>query len=218
MAGPGATLLLASASPRRHELLARLGLEFEVRVADLDETPLPGEDPAAYVARLAMAKAEAVADAAIEPNVVVVGADTTVVVDGEILGKPADDADAARMLRRLAGRTHEVLTGVAVVTRAEGLDDGAGSAALAAARSAAVDVAITEVAFTPMADAEVDWYVATGEPHDKAGAYAVQGRGAAFVASIAGSPDNVIGLPLALTRRLLAEAGVDALGPISRPS
>ena len=218
MGSPGARLLLASASPRRRELLARLGLEFEVRVADLDETPLPGEDPRTYVARLAAAKASAVADAAPEPNVVVVGADTAVVVDGHLLGKPADDADAARMLRLLSGRTHEVLTGVAVVERADGFDDAAGGTALLPARSAAVDVAVTEVTFAELGDGDVAWYVASGEPADKAGAYAVQGRGAVFVTSIAGSPDNVIGLPLALTRRLLEAAGVAALGPVSRPS
>lgn len=208
MAGPHARLLLASASPRRHELLARLGIEFEVRVADLDETPLPGEEPRAYVARLAEAKARAVADVAPEPAVVVIGADTAVVVDGHLLGKPVDDADAARMLRLLSGRTHQVLTGVAVAVAGSG----------AASSEAAVDVAVTDVTFTSMSDADIAWYVASGEPADKAGAYAVQGRGAVFVTSISGSPDNVIGLPLALTRRLLEAAGHPGLGSVSRPS
>lgn len=207
MAGPGATLLLASASPRRQELLARLGLPFEVRVADLDETPLPHEDPRAYVARLAAAKAEVVADAAPEAHVVVIGADTAVVVDGQLLGKPVDDTDAARMLRLLSGRSHQVLTGVAVAV--------ARSADASAVR---VDVAATEVTFAPLSDDDIAWYLASGEPVDKAGAYALQGRGAVFVASIDGSPDNVIGLPLALTRRLLEDAGHPGLGPVSRPS
>jgi septum formation protein len=135
--------------------------------------------------------------------VVVVGADTAVVVDGHLLGKPADDVDAARMLRLLSGRTHQVLTGVAVVV---------------GGRSTAVDVAVTEVTFAPLSDDDIAWYVASGEPVDKAGAYAVQGRGAVFVTSIFGSPDNVIGLPLALTRRLLELAGHPGLGSVSRPS
>lgn len=210
--------MLASASPRRHELLARLGLPFEVRVADLDETPFPHEDPRAYVARLAAAKAEAVADAAPEAHVVVVAADTAVVVDGHLLGKPVDDPDAARMLRLLSGRTHQVLTGVAVAARADGFDDPAGGTALLPARSITVDVAVTEVTFAELSDDDIAWYVASGEPADKAGAYALQGRGAVFVASIHGSADNVIGLPLALTRRLLEDAGHPGVGPVSRPS
>ncbi|MBX3284928.1 MAG: septum formation inhibitor Maf [Actinobacteria bacterium] len=217
MSRPGPAVVLASGSPRRRELLARLGIGFEVRVADLDETPLLGEAPRDYVARLAAAKAEAVAAAAPEADVVVLGADTTVVADGQILGKPLDDDAAARILRLLSGRTHEVLTGVAVVRRAGGGVDPAG-VALAPARSVAVEVAATAVTFAELSDADVAWYVATGEPADKAGAYAVQGRGAVFVTSISGSPDNVIGLPLALARRLLEDAGVEALGSVSPPS
>lgn len=205
MGSSGSRLLLASASPRRHELLARLGIEFEVRVADLDETPLPGEEPRAYVTRLAAAKARAVADVAPEPEVVVIGADTAVVVDGHLLGKPVDDADAARMLRLLSGRTHQVLTGVAVAGPVD-------------PPPALVDVAVTDVTFASLSDDDIAWYVASGEPADKAGAYAVQGRGAVFVTSISGSPDNVIGLPLALTRRLLEAAGHPGLGSVSRPS
>lgn len=218
MGSPGATLILASASPRRRELLARLGLAFEVRVADLDETPLADEDPGGFVSRLAVAKAEAVAEACPEPNVAVIGADTAVVVDHHLLGKPADDADAARMLRLLSGRTHQVLTGVAVVSRADGFDDAAGGSALLPARSASLEVASTEVTFGPLSDADIAWYVATGEPADKAGAYALQGRAAGFVTAISGSPDNVIGLPLAVTRRLLEAEGIASLGPVSRPS
>lgn len=219
MAGPGARLLLASASPRRHELLARLGLDFEVRVADVDETPFAEEPPRTYVARLAMAKARAVVDSAPEPDVVAIGADTAVVVDGHLLGKPVDDADAARMLRLLSGRTHEVLTGVAVAVRAEGVDDDGRAGELPSGSvDVEVDVAVTEVTFASLTDEEIAWYVASGEPADKAGAYAVQGRGAVFVTSIAGSPDNVIGLPLALARRLLEATGHPGLGPLSRPS
>jgi septum formation protein len=209
VAGSSARLLLASASPRRHELLARLGLPFEVRAADLDETPLPDEEPRAYVARLAAAKAQAVADAAPEPAVVAIGADTAVVVDGHLLGKPVDDADAARMLRLLSGRTHQVLTGVAVAVAVAGPVD---------APPVQVDVAVTDVTFAPLSDDDIAWYVASGEPTDKAGAYAVQGRGAVFVTSISGSADNVIGLPLALTRQLLESVGHPGLGPVSRPS
>jgi septum formation protein len=204
VAASGPRLLLASASPRRHELLARLGLPFDVRAADLDETPLPDEEPRSYVARLAAAKAQAVAGAASEPEVVAIGADTAVVVDGHLLGKPVDDADAARMLRMLSGRTHQVLTGVAV--------------AVAGPPSVQVDVAVTEVTFASLSDDDIAWYVASGEPVDKAGAYAVQGRGAVYVTSISGSPDNVVGLPLALTRRLLEAAGHPGLGSVSRPS
>ncbi len=211
-------MLLASASPRRHDLLARLGLAFEVRSADVDETPWPGEPPLAYVERLATAKAEAVVAAAPEPDVVAIGADTAVVVDGHLLGKPIDDADAARMLRLLSGRTHEVLTGVAVAVRTAGSAGEVDGTAMAPARSVHVDVASTAVTFAPLSDDEVAWYVASGEPADKAGAYALQGRGAVFVTSISGSPDNVIGLPLALTRRLLEAAGHPGLGPVSRPS
>jgi septum formation protein len=207
VAASGPRLLLASASPRRHELLARLGLPFDVRAADLDETPLPDEEPRSYVARLAAAKAQAVAGAASEPEVVAIGADTAVVVDGHLLGKPVDDADAARMLRMLSGRTHQVLTGVAVAV-----------AGPAGPPSVQVDVAVTEVTFASLSDDDIAWYVASGEPVDKAGAYAVQGRGAVYVTSISGSPDNVVGLPLALTRRLLEAAGHPGLGSVSRPS
>lgn len=184
---PTPPVVLASASPRRQELLTAAGYSFTVHTADVDETPRPGEAPDHYVARLAEAKARAVL--ARRPEALVLGADTTVVVDGDILAKPADAADAARMLRRLQGRAHEVLTGVALVS----------------AGWSRVDVAATRVWFAPMTAAEIDAYVASGEPMDKAGAYAIQGRAARYVTRIEGSYSNVVGLPVALVHARLAE-------------
>lgn len=185
-----APLVLASASPRRTELLGAAGYRFDVDPADVDEGPRPNESPAAYVERLARSKAAAVS--ARHPAAVVLGADTVVTIDGELLGKPADESDACTMLRRLAGRTHRVMTGVAVAAPAGG------------ALSSAVEV--TVVRFRPLDDAEIDAYVTTGEPADKAGAYAIQGGAGAFVASIDGAFDNVVGLPMTLVGRLLADA------------
>ena len=178
-------LILASASPRRAQLLKAAGIRFETRAADVDETPLPGELPDAYVQRLAREKAEAVARTA--PGRIVLGADTTVVVDRRILGKPADAAQARAMLEQLAGRPHEVLTGVAL--------SGAGEPAVA--------VASTAVWFAPMTSEDIAWYVETGEWHDKAGAYGIQGRISRFVARVEGSYTNVVGLPVALVCGLL---------------
>jgi septum formation protein len=171
-------LVLASASPRRAELLRLAGYTFTAAQADLDETPLPGEAADAYVRRLAEGKAAAIA--ARHPGAVVLGADTTVVVDGDILGKPADAADAAAMLSRLQGRAHDVFTGVAV--RAP---DGGDSA-----------VARTRVWFAAMTGDEIAAYVATGEPMDKAGAYGIQGQASRYVTRIDGSYPNVMGLPV----------------------
>jgi septum formation protein len=173
--------VLASGSPRRRELLAQLGLSFTVVAPDVDETPLPGEGPIDLVRRLAAAKAVAVDG---DP---VLGADTVVDVDGEVFGKPADAADARRMLRRLSGRAHRVHTGVAVRT-GELVD---------------VEVVTTIVTFVPLRPAVVDWYIGTGEPLDKAGAYAVQGVGGVFVERIRGSVSNVVGLPLTTVARML---------------
>lgn len=184
-------LLLASASPRRLELLRALGLEPLVRPADVDETLRPGEDPHDAAERLARAKAAAVAEGA-PAGAVVLAADTIVVLDGEALGKPRDDDDARRMLRALRGRGHDVVTGVALAR------DGI----LVSGRET------TEVLFAPMTDEEVDAYVASGEPSDKAGAYALQGLGGLFVERITGTPSNVIGLPFRLVRRLGAEVGL----------
>lgn len=185
------TLVLASASPRRRELLSGLGVAFTVRPADLDERPHPGEGPRALVGRLARAKADAVTDPA-RPQEVVLAADTIVDVDGDILSKPADRGEAAAMLGRLSGRQHQVHTAVAV-----------GPAQI---------LVSTTVRFVPLDRADIDWYVATGEADDKAGAYAVQGIGGAFVAAVHGSWSNVVGLPLAETVALLRAAGVAVLG------
>jgi septum formation protein len=184
-------LLLASASPRRLELLRALGLEPLVCPADVDETLRPGEDPHEAAERLARAKAAAVAQGA-PTGAVVLAADTIVVLDGEALGKPRDRADARRMLHALRGRAHDVVTGVALAR------DGR----LVSGRET------TEVLFAPMTDEEVDAYVASGEPSDKAGAYALQGLGGLFVERITGTPSNVIGLPFRLVRRLGSEVGL----------
>jgi septum formation protein len=177
-------LVLASQSPRRREILRQAGIPFTVRAADVDESVLEGESPAAYVQRLAAAKAHAVEAAADET---VLGADTTVVIDGEILAKPADPADARRMLSRLSGRRHEVLTGIC-------LRNGAATIC---------DCVSTSVAFASLTDAEIDEYVASGEPMDKAGAYAIQGLASKFVERIEGDYFNVMGLPVALVYRHL---------------
>ena len=197
------SLILASASPRRRELLAGLGLRFEVRSADVDETPLPGEQAEPYVVRLAREKAGAVA----RPGELVLAADTTVVVDGEILGKPLDADDARRMLRQLAGREHEVLTGIALfeLGHLDDLDNPEnGSAGRTAARAD-----LSRVRIAPLTDEEIDWYVATGEPMDKAGAYGIQGLGSLFVEAVDGNYTNVVGLPVPAVYRLFAELGYD---------
>lgn len=180
-------LILASASPRRRELLSHLGVSFEVRPADLDESLLPGEHATTYVERLARAKASAGGEG------LILAADTSVVVDDEVLGKPGSDAKlGADMLRRLSGRAHEVMTGIAVSNSG----------------SVKSRVVISQVHFRRLADAEIAWYVSTGEGADKAGGYALQGRAGAFITSVVGSPSNVIGLPLAETVELLRAAGL----------
>jgi septum formation protein len=181
-------LILASASPRRADLLAAAGYQFVVRPVEIDERPGDDESPADYVLRLAREKAGAAARTA-GADEVVLAADTSVIVDGQILGKPADDDDARRMLTLLSGRAHDVLTGVTV--RRDGHEVSA--------------VASTLVRFARMSPAEITWYVASGEPRDKAGAYAVQGLASRFVEGIEGSYSNVVGLPVALVHRLLAE-------------
>ena len=183
--------MLASASPRRRELLRSLGLEFDVVSSGLTEALEPGPLPDS-VARLALGKARAVARQ--RPDAVVLGADTVVVVDGEALGKPADAGEARAILRRLCGRAHEVITGVAVVDGRSGRE--------------VAEAVVTRVFMADYDEVDIAAYVASGEPLDKAGAYAIQERGAGLVAGFAGSYTNVIGLPLAVTRRLLAEAGV----------
>lgn len=184
-------LILASASPRRSELLRAAGIDFAVRVADIDESILPGESPRDYVLRLSLEKAQTVVSA----DETALGADTTVVVEGEIVGKPVDEADARRMLRLLSGRSHEVLTGVSLVNPPFG-------------QSHLSDVAITRVKFAPLAETEIEWYVATGEPMDKAGAYGIQGFASRFVESIEGSYSNVVGLPVQMVYRMISGFGL----------
>lgn len=188
-------LILASASPRRAALLSAAGIPFRVEAVDVDETPWPGEAPAAYVERLAIEKARAIVCR--DPGTLVLAADTTVVVEEQILGKPADDRDAARMLELLSGREHEVLTGVALRRGAELL----------------THVERSEVRFLQLRPDEVAWYVSTGEPHDKAGGYAIQGLGSRFVEHIRGSYSNIVGLPVAQVYLLLRRlAGADGWG------
>ena len=182
-------MILASASPRRRDLLAEVGLDVEVVPSDIDESVRPGEPPVDYVRRLAVEKADA---APMSTGDLVIAADTTVDVDGQILGKPEDEADARRMLRMLSGRAHRVHTGVAVRYRGE----------------TTASVASTFVKLQPITDALLDWYIGTGEPMGKAGAYAIQGEAAVLVDGIQGSVTNVIGLPLALLDRLMAAHGV----------
>lgn len=182
-------LVLASASPRRRDLLSQLGLRFTVAAADIDETPLAGEAADLYVLRLAREKARTVAERF--PGTWVLAADTTVALGAELLGKPSSPAEAREMLTRLSGRTHAVYTGVALAGRAmESM------------------VVRTGVTFRTLSAGEIDWYANTGEPLDKAGAYGMQGKGSFLVSGIEGSPTNVIGLPLGETLELLMRAGV----------
>ncbi|MBI3491458.1 MAG: septum formation protein Maf [Acidobacteria bacterium] len=213
-------LILASASPRRAELLRAAGFTFEAIATDVDERPRPGESPSPYVRRLAAEKSAAALDAIARPfsasadatarlaeapeegipslsrdespalrDVVVIGADTAVVVDGEVLAKPSNDQQAAGMLRQLSGRRHEVLTGISVRDSA----------------SEVGSVETTAVFFAPLSDADVDWYVASGEGRDKAGGYAIQGLASRFVPRIDGSYSNVVGLPVAALLKLLTK-------------
>jgi septum formation protein len=192
------SLVLASASPRRRELLTQAGFVFSVHPAHIPEDLLPGEEPIAYVTRLAREKAQAVfgelsaRDASVDAAVL--GADTTVTLDGHILAKPEDPTDAARMLRMLSGRTHRVITGVAVVT----------------ADRTEVAAEVTAVRFLTLSEAEIAAYIATGEPMDKAGAYAIQGRAAQWIPRIDGCYFNVVGLPLALVAAMLEGIGNSA--------
>jgi len=179
-------IVLASASPRRAELLRSAGIDFDVEPANVDEALVTGESPNEYVSRLAEAKARLVHERDVRRTVL--AADTAVVIDAHILGKPLDETDASRMLRMLSGRTHEVLTAVSVFHPGQIVD---------------TRVDATTVEFAPLSDTDINWYVSSGEPMDKAGAYAVQGLASRFVTRIEGSYSNVVGLPVALVYQML---------------
>ena len=180
-------MILASASPRRSELLRSAGYDFDVVPADVEESPRPGESAEAYTLRVAGDKARHVAQQVGDPGALVLGADTEVVAGERILGKPSSDAHAAEMLRTLSGAAHEVLTAVVLCTRGEEISE----------------VVNTRVWITPMTDQEIAWYIRSGEPRGKAGAYAIQGLGARYIERIEGSWSNVVGLPIHVVHRLM---------------
>ena len=180
---------LASASPRRRELLTQIGVRFDLAPVDIDETPQPGEAARAYVERLALEKAQTSLANIQQADAVVLGSDTSVIIDDDILIKPKDVADAKAMLKRLSGNPHQVFTAVAVVSNN---------------KQQVISVA-TDVFFRELSDAEIDAYIATGEPMDKAGSYGIQGKGAILVDKISGSYSNVVGLPLTETATLLQD-------------
>ncbi len=182
-------IILASGSPRRSEIMNSVGWSFTKAVPDIDESERAGESPDDYVRRLALEKAQAVAG--LYPGEIVLAADTTVVIDGQIMGKPVDDGDARRMIRMLAGNWHEVLTGVAVSKN--GVSE--------------VGMQRTRVKFAAMNEAEIEFLVEKGDPLDKAGAYAVQAQAALFIEGIEGDYWNVVGLPISLVYRLVIKAG-----------
>jgi septum formation protein len=194
MAAASPVVRLASVSPRRRELLTQIGVPHLVTGAHIDESVHPGERPHDYVQRMARTKAQTVWEQ--DPSLPVLGADTTVVLDGKVFGKPADRADALRMLSLLSGRTHDVLTAIALASK-EGL---------------AMRVNVSAVRFRALAADEIAAYWETGEPRDKAGAYAIQGLGAVFIESLTGSFSGVMGLPLFETSELLRAAGVPCWG------
>jgi len=190
-------VILASQSPRRRQLLDLIGIVHEVQPADIDESYLAGERPREHAERLARGKTAVIA--AREPDALVIGSDTIVVVDGDVLGKPTDELDAVRMLARLAGRSHVVITAVAVAWRGQ-------------TRSAVEEVGVT---FHPMSRTEIDAYIATGEPMDKAGAYGIQGYGATIVSRVDGDYFAVMGLPLQRLTRVLGALGIGyGFGPL----
>ncbi|KZZ41737.1 septum formation protein Maf [Thalassolituus sp. HI0120] len=191
---------LASASPRRRELLTQIGVQFELAPVDIDETPKPGEGAQSYVERLAREKAvtslaaiRADGDNNDASRAVVLGSDTSVIINNEILTKPEDTTDAKRMLQRLSGNSHQVFTAVAVVSQ----------------QKQSIISVTTDVCFRPLSDDEIDAYIATGEPMDKAGSYGIQGKGAILVDKISGSYSNVVGLPLTETAALLKSFNIE---------
>lgn len=196
-------LVLASASPRRRELLTLAGYAFEVQPANIPEDPYPSEDPIAYVTRLAQQKAQAVYRQRADPAAIVLGSDTTVTVEDpilghRILGKPENAEDAARMLRLLSGRTHRVITGISLVFDFNGSEKSCTAAE------------VTDVQFLPLTEQEIAAYIATGEPNDKAGAYAIQGKAARWIPRIHGCYYNVMGLPISRVAAMLADPAIPA--------
>jgi septum formation protein len=185
-------LILASASPRRAELLTAAGIEFDVAPAHVDETPRQGEDPRTYVSRVAREKAAAASSAHQPGGRPLLAADTVVVAAGRLLGKPSSEQDARRMLGLLSGAVHEVHTAVVLLMSGQAL----------------TEIVTTRVSFRRLTESEINWYVSTGEPHGKAGAYAIQGRGSRFIDRIEGSWSNVVGLPVATVYALMKRAGV----------
>jgi nucleoside triphosphate pyrophosphatase len=196
------SLILASSSPRRISYLSQLGIRFRPARPDVDETPLDGEKPRPYVRRVALAKARFVSRR--RPRAWVLAADTIVVLDGAILGKPRDESEARRMLARLSGRTHQVMSAMALVC--------------SAAEKELSRLSLTRVQFREMDPAEIRWYVRTGEPTDKAGAYAIQGLGGFFVRRISGSPSNVVGFPVETFYHLIRSADLPLFPPAPRRS
>jgi len=200
-------LVLASGSPRRREILEQLGVRFRVEVSGIDERMLPDEDPLNHVQRLARDKGREVRDrlcrspaSTAQPELWVLSADTVVVIDGCVFGKPADADDALRMLRTLSGRTHQVLTGLALCNGSQRFDE--------------VSVHTTEVSFRALDEGTMSGYVASGEAHDKAGAYAIQGLGSGLVRAISGSYTNVVGMPAVETLELLLRSGALPSWPV----
>jgi septum formation protein len=185
-------LILASASPRRRELLTQAGYQFQIHPANIPEDPHPNEDPIAYVTRLAQQKAEAVFRQRADPEAIFLGSDTTVTIDNQLLGKPENANDAARMLRLLSGRTHRVITGISLVFESNGKE------------AASTTAEITNVEFLPLTEQDIAAYIATGEPNDKAGAYAIQGQAARWIPRIQGCYYNVMGLPISKVATMLA--------------
>lgn len=196
------TLILASASPRRRELLQAAGIPFTVQATDIPEVPADGEQPRAFAERLAREKAHVIAQQ--HPLEAVLGADTVVVVGGLILGKPEDAPDARRMLRMLSGKTHEVITAVCLISPNQ---LATGNRQLAT-ESPDVRSESTQVTFAPLSDADIEFYISTGEPMDKAGAYGIQGVAARWIPRIAGDYSNVVGLPVALVCQMLKDHGL----------
>lgn len=198
---------MASASPRRAELLTAAGIPFEIQPAHIDEGVRSGEDARTYASRVALEKAQAVASAI--PGQPVLAADTVVVIDGQILGKPVNTDDARRMLRLLSGRIHEVMTAVALIVGNDPRGDfRVGSRKSHRGSVSYTAVEVTAVEFVLLSKAEIDWYVATGEPSDKAGAYAIQGLASRYVTRIDGSYSNVVGLPVGLVYAMCTQAGI----------